>query len=81
MIYNHNGKEVDLTGPQFQLLNFMKDGWSLVWSNEPSDWRCRVVKKDSYLTIYAPTVKALVKKEIIKQDNEVPIGTFRLVEN
>ncbi len=80
MKYNHNGKEIDLTGPQSILLDFMKNGRSLIWSNELTDWRCRVVKKDSYITIYTPTVKALEKKGIIKQDNKVPIGTYQLVE-
>ncbi len=73
-------KEFDLTDPQMRVVKMMEDGWALLWSNEPSDWRCRIVRGDRYFSIHVSTVNILVEKGIIKQDNAIPLGTFHFVD-
>ncbi len=75
-------KGINLTDPQMRLINRMKNGWMLYWSNEVSDRRCWIRgPKDEEFSIHVTMVGKLEELGIIKQDNVVPLGTFHLVED
>ncbi len=80
MNYNYNGSEFELTKAQIHLINSMKNGWLVQWSNEPSDKRCWMTREGADHTVHAPTIKALERLGIIQQDSKKPIGTYNFVE-
>ncbi len=80
MTYTHNNKEFDLTKVQIHLIESMQDGWTVLWSNEPSDKRCWMIKEGFDFTVHSPTIKALEEKGIIQQDDVKPVGTYSFIE-
>ncbi len=81
MKYEQIIARIALTNPQMRVIKRMEEGWLLCWSNEVSDKRCWLEGENGEkYTVHVPTIRALEKLDIIKQDNAVPIGTFHFVE-
>lgn len=81
MKYEQIIARIALTGPQMRLIKQMENGWVLYWSNEVSDRRCWIKgPEDKEFSVPVPMVNKLEELGIIKQDNEVPLGTFHFVK-